>query len=84
MSKDSPLQLDFLRQAMPYIYAHRGKTFVIYIDDKLLAKSNRSSLIHDLSLVHTLGVKLVLVLGLRIFIDEKLGEENTCTFHDHL
>ena len=84
MSKDSPLQLAFLRHAMPYIYAHRGKTFVIYIDDKLLAKSNRSSLIHDLSLVHTLGVKLVLVLGLRIFIDEKLGEENTCTFHDHL
>ena len=84
MSKESPIQLDILRQAMPYINAHRGKTFVIYLDDKLLAKSNASSLIHDLALVHTLGVKLVLVLGLRQFIDKKLGGENASTFHDHL
>ncbi len=84
MSKDSPFQLDLLRQAMPYIYAHRGKTFVIYVDDKLLTKSSISSLIHDLALVHILGVKLVLVLGLRTLIDKKIGAKNSSVFHDHM
>ena len=76
MPKDSTFQLESFRQAMPYIYAHRSKTFVLYISDALLAKTNTASLIHDLALVHTLGVKLVLVLGLRTFIDTKLSKQS--------
>ncbi len=74
MSTIEPFQLESLRQAAPYIYAHQGKTFVLYIGDEILAKHNLPSLIHDLALIHTLGVKLVLVLGLRCFIDKKLGK----------
>lgn len=84
MPKNLPSQLNTLRQAMPYIYAHRGKTFTIYLDDKLLAKPDFRSLIHDLALVHTLGVKLILILGLRSLIDEKLTSSNVSTFNDHL
>ena len=75
MSKESTFQLESFRQATPYIYAHRGKTFVLYLDSALLAKQHIASLAHDLALVHTLGVKLVLVLGLRTFIDKKLGKQ---------
>ena len=81
MSSNSPFQLESFRQATPYIYAHRGKTFVLYISDALLAKQNITALIHDLALVHTLGVKLILVLGLRSFIDKKLGKKTDSKFH---
>ena len=63
MTKESFFQLDSFRQAAPYIYAHRSKTFVLYLSDVIIDGKNVSSLIHDLALVHTLGVKLVLVLG---------------------
>ncbi len=82
MSKESTFQLESFRQATPYIYAHRGKTFVLYISDALLAKENTASLIHDLALTHTLGVKLVLVLGMRTFIDKKLGKQSASSFKD--
>ncbi|QMU61618.1 MAG: amino-acid N-acetyltransferase [Gammaproteobacteria bacterium] len=83
MPKDSTFQLESFRQATPYIYAHRSKTFVLYISDALLAKDNRASLIHDLALVHTLGVKLILVLGLRTFIDKKLGKQSASSFENN-
>lgn len=83
MPKDSTFQLESFRQATPYIYAHRGKTFVLYISDGLLAKENTASLIHDLALVHTLGVKLVLVLGLRTHIDKKLGKQSASSFENN-
>jgi len=81
--KDSTFQLESFRQATPYIYAHRGKTFVLYISDVLLSKENTASLIHDLALVHTLGVKLVLVLGLRTFIDKKIGKQSASSFENN-
>ncbi len=80
MNQSSTFHLESFRQATPYIYAHRGKTFVLYLSDELLAKNTIASLIHDLALVHTLGVKLVLVLGLRTFIDKKLGKQSASTF----
>ncbi|MGH1537167.1 MAG: amino-acid N-acetyltransferase [Gammaproteobacteria bacterium] len=82
MPKESTFQLESFRQATPYIYAHRGKTFVLYISDTLLSKENTASLIHDLALTHTLGVKLVLVLGIRTFIDKKLDKQSASTFKD--
>jgi len=42
-----------------------------------------ASLVHDIALAHTLGVKLVLVLGLRSFIDKKLGRQQTSQFEDN-
>lgn len=83
MPKDSTFQLESFRQATPYIYAHRGKTFVLHISDVLLSKENTASLIHDLALVHTLGVKLVLVLGLRTFIDKKIGKQSASSFENN-
>jgi len=83
VSKELSFQLESFRQATPYIYAHRGKTFVFYLHDNLISKQHIGSLIHDLALVHTLGVKLVLVPGLRSLIDKKLGKTDNATFSNN-
>lgn len=83
MTTDNPFQLNSFRQAAPYIYAHRGKTFVLYLSDTILDSTNVAHLIHDLALVHTFGVKLVLILGLRSFINKKLAKKESL-FHKDL
>lgn len=50
------------RDSAPYIDAHRGCTFVIYVEGEAF-ESPCEALIQDLALLHTLGVKLVLVFG---------------------
>ncbi len=67
--------VDWLRQAGPYINAHREKTFVILFGGEAVADDARfSSLIDDLSLLHGLGIRLVLVHGARPQIEERLRE----------
>lgn len=50
------------RGSAPYIDAHRGCTFVIHVEGEAF-ESPCEALIQDLALLHTLGVKLVLVFG---------------------
>ncbi len=64
------------RNATPYINAFRNKTFVIYFSGDVLIKNQFPSLIHDLTLLHSLGIKLVLVHGSRSQIDHKLTAAN--------
>ena len=64
------------RNATPYINAFRNKTFVIYFSGDILINNQFPSLIHDLSLLHSLGIKLVLVHGSRSQIDQKLASSN--------
>lgn len=64
MNSTSLFQTGSFRQAAHYIHTHRGKTFVVYINSRvLLADTRLTALIRDLALMHTLGAKLVLVLG---------------------
>ena len=61
-ASSSALTVSGFRQAAPYIHAFRGKTFVIAIDAALPEDvSHFTALIHDLALLHSLGVRLVLV-----------------------
>lgn len=57
--------VDWFRNSSPYINAHRGQTFVILIEGEALAQGRGEQLIQDLALLHTLGVRLVVVLGIR-------------------
>ncbi|MDO6461349.1 amino-acid N-acetyltransferase [Granulosicoccaceae sp. 1_MG-2023] len=57
--------VDWFRQASPYINAHRGKTFVISLGGDTIAGEGFSALIHDLALMSHLGIRLVLVYGIR-------------------
>ena len=64
--------IEWFRSAAPYIHAHRGKTFVLHIEDRLLASDVMAHLVHDIALLNSLGVRLVLTYGARQQIEEKL------------
>lgn len=64
--------VDWFRNSSPYINAHRGKTFVILIEGEAMASSRWDQLLQDLALLHTLGVRLVLVYGIRPQVNQAL------------
>ncbi|MDK9686369.1 amino-acid N-acetyltransferase [Halomonas sp. LC1] len=64
--------VDWFRNASPYINAHRGRTFVILIEGEAMASGRGEQLIQDLALLHTLGVRLVVVFGIRPQVHEAL------------
>lgn len=69
--------IDFVhwfRNAAPYINAFRNQTFVIYFSGDVLADNEFPSLVHDITLLNSLGVKLVLVHGARSQIDQRLKQ----------
>lgn len=75
----------WLRNSAPYINAHRGKTFVLMLGGAAAQHENFSNIIHDIALLNSLGVKLVLIHGSREQIDSRLkGAGLTSEFHDGL
>lgn len=62
----------WFRHTSPYINAHRGKTFVIAFSGEAVAHANFHHLVHDFALLDSLGIKLVLVHGARLQINEQL------------
>lgn len=71
---DADAFVQWFRQASPYINAHRGKTFVVLFGGEAVEADSFSSLIHDLALLDSLGVRLVLVHGARAQIEARLQE----------
>ncbi|MCK0713573.1 amino-acid N-acetyltransferase [Chromohalobacter sarecensis] len=65
---------DWFRNSSPYINAHRGRTFVVLIEGEALASERWEPLLQDLALLHTLGVRLVMVFGIRPQVGEALSE----------
>ncbi len=77
MPKKNPDNCDFVtgfRQSAPYIHAHRGCTFVIGFTGEAIADAHFAGLIHDFALLHSLGIRLVLVHGARPQIEQRLKE----------
>ena len=64
----------WFRGSTPYISAHRGKTFVVFIGGDSLEHLNITNIVHDLALLHVLGVRLVLVHGGRPQLDSALTD----------
>ncbi len=63
----------WLRAAAPYIHAFRGQTFVVAFPGELVKDGKLTVLAHDVSLLHALGIKVVLVHGLRPQVEEQLN-----------
>ena len=61
--------VNWFRHTAPYINAHRNRTFVVYISGAGIEHANFDHLIHDINLLNSLGVRLVLVHGSRPQID---------------
>jgi amino-acid N-acetyltransferase len=71
---DNPTQfVSWLRSVAPYIHAFRGKTFVVAFPGELVMAGALPVLAHDLSLLHALGIRVVLVHGSRPQVEEQLA-----------
>lgn len=67
------------RQSTPYVNAHRGKTMVIMLGGEAVDANNFSGIISDIALLHSLGVKIVIVHGARPQINRILDERDCHT-----
>jgi len=75
----------WVRQAAPYIHAFRGKTFVIAFGGEMLEDGRAQALIHDVALLDSMGIHLVLVHGARPQIDAEMQARGlTPRFHKGL
>lgn len=61
------------RHSVTYINTHRGKTFVIMLGGEAIEHENFSSIVNDIGLLHSLGIRLVVVYGARPQIDANLA-----------
>jgi amino-acid N-acetyltransferase len=68
-----PDYVNWLRHASPYINAHRDCTFVVMLPGEGVAHPNFGNIVHDLVLLHSMGVRLVLVHGSRPQIESRLA-----------
>ncbi len=66
--------LRWFRGSSPYIHAFRGRTFVVTFGGEAVADIQFPNLIHDISLLSSLGIRLVLVHGARPQIEQRLHE----------
>lgn len=75
----------WVRQAAPYIHAFRGRAFVIAFGGEILTEGVAQALIHDIALLDSMGIQLVLVHGARPQIDaEMAGRGLAPRFHNGL
>lgn len=69
--------IEWFRSSAPYIHAHRGRTFVIAFGGEAVESRGLRNLVHDVALLHSLGVRLVLVAGTRPQIERRLGQRGS-------
>jgi amino-acid N-acetyltransferase len=61
------------RAVAPYIHAYRGKTFVVALAGEAIAAGKLNAFVQDLSILHAMGIKLVMVHGFRPQVTEQLA-----------
>jgi len=70
----------WFRSAAPYIHAHRGKTVILQFDGDLIDSEVFAHLVHDIALLNSLGIRLIIVFGARPQI-EKLQQQRNIESH---
>ena len=75
----------WFRHSTPYINRHSDKTFVLMLPGEAITHANFPNIVHDIALLCSLDVRLVLVHGARPQIDERLEIADTYSkFHNDL
>ena len=73
-NQETPEFVRWFRNSSPYINAFRNRTFVVSFGGEMLADAQFANLVHDLVLLNSLGVRLVLVHGTRPQIEQCLQQ----------
>src|SRR4030095_3347775 len=73
----------WIRSAAPYVHAFRGKTFVIAFGGEVVADDEFLGVIHDLNLLHSLGIRLVVVHGCRPQVEAILAAQGIPSRYAH-
>lgn len=66
--------VNWFRNTAPYIHTHRGKTMVINFSGDAVEDHLFPALIEDFALLSSLGIRLILVHGMRPQLEKKLFE----------
>ena len=82
---NAPQFVNWFRSVAPYINAFRGRTFVVAFGGEVVADGKFIGLTHDLNLLASLGVRLVLVHGARPQIEQHLARNKIEDhYHEHI
>lgn len=77
--------VDGFRQSAPYVNAHRGKTFVVMLGGEAMIQPGFRSIINDIALLNSLGIKIVLVYGARPQINQALEQQGLAAqYHNRI
>ena len=74
MAHDDGAYVAWFRRSAPYINAHRGRTVVVSVGGEALGGDQAPTLLHDVALLNSLGVRVVLVPGARPQVERRLLE----------
>lgn len=75
----------WFRHSTPYINRHSDKTFVLMLPGEAITHANFHNIVHDIALLCSLDVRLVLVHGARPQIEDRLQVADTFShFHNNL
>lgn len=69
--------VNWFRSVAPYFHAFRGRTFVVAFGGEVVDEGKFVDLAHDLNLLHSAGIRLVLVHGSRPQIEAQLAQRST-------
>jgi len=64
--------VSWLREASPYVHAHRGNVFVVYLSGAAVEGPRFDHHVYDLALLTSLGIRIVLVHGIRPQLERRL------------
>jgi amino-acid N-acetyltransferase len=73
----------WFRAVAPYMHAYRGKTFVVGMAGELIAAGKLNAFVQDLAILHSMGIKLVLVHGFRPQVNEQLAAKGHVSRFSH-